>query len=180
MASTKGTDVVSLRNELRDRGPAVEGAVVARLSPEQRQLYERGLASDWNDVELQMGVYLAAATTLFPTAGMPMRELGRVLGARTYRGVYRVFLRFPTVEFIVGRAASMWSTFYDTGHGEVEKLGPNRLAFVVRGFPGMPRPMREMAIGHIEVLLEATGAKSPDVRLQDSEPDALRYEISWK
>ena len=179
MALTKGTDVAVLRDLLRKRGPEVEAAVVAKMDPEARRLYEKALAFDWSPVELQMRVYLAAARTLFPSSAEPMAELGEVLARADYGGLYRFFLRIPTVKYVMSKAAQLWRTYYDTGQATVENAAEGSIDVVVRGFPDLPPPMREMAGGHMLVLLELTAGKRGRLVRDESDPSAWRWKLSW-
>jgi hypothetical protein len=180
MAMTKGTDVVSLRSEVRARGGEFEQQYRDALSPPARSLYDEALAFSWSPVEDQMEVYQSAARLLFPAASEPMADLGRALARRTYTGIYRAFLRIPSIKFIMSRAASMWDSFYDTGTATVESTDANSAELVVRGFPGMPAPMREMVKGHMSVLLEMTGARNPSIRHIAANPSEWRWHASWE
>jgi hypothetical protein len=179
MAKTKGTDVAALREVLHQRGPEVEAAVLKRMDPAARALYEKALAFDWSPVDLQMQVYLAAARHLFPDSPQPMAELGRLLANKAYGGIYKVFLRIPTVKYVMNRTAQLWSTYYDTGQATVENVTDTGLDVVVRGFPDLPAPMREMAGGHMGVLLELTGAKGGRVTVDDHDPAEWHWQLRW-
>lgn len=180
MAMTKGTDVVALRLAVRERGSDFEEAYRATLSDRERTLFDEVMAFSWSPVELQMEVYLKAARALFPAAREPMYELGRALAHRTYTGIYKIFLRMPSIKFVMSRAASVWQSFYDTGKASVENVEAKSAEFVVRDFAGMPAPMREMAKGHMTVLLEMAGAKSPHVRHVATDPSAWVWHASWE
>ena len=70
-------------------------------------------------------------------------------------------------------------TYYDTGQATVENATEDRLEVVVRGFPDLPPPMREMAGGHMLVLLELTAGKRGRLVRDESDPAAWRWKLSW-
>jgi hypothetical protein len=180
MAMTKGTDVMALRPIIRERGPDFERQYIDSLTPEARTLFAEVMAFSWSPVEVQMEVYTKAARLLFPGVAEPMFELGRMLARKTYSGIYKVFLRVPTTAYVLGRASSMWKTFFDAGEASVERVESKTAEFVVRGFPDYPHEMREMARGHMTVLLEMTRARNPQVRHIGNDPQAWRWRASWE
>jgi hypothetical protein len=179
MPKTKGTDVMALRKLLQERGPEFEQAFVAALTPELAELYRTILHFTWTPVEKQTELYAAAAAALYPGHPEPMRELGRAMALQTFSGIYKIFLRLPTMSFIMSRTAQMWQTYYDAGEASVENFTGKTGTLLVRKFPELPRKMREVVCGHLQVLIEATGAKHVRVQLLDSDPNAWRWEIHF-
>jgi hypothetical protein len=177
MPKTKGTDVMALRKLLQARGPEFEQTFKAALTPELAELYRTILHFTWTPVEAQTALYAAAAAALFPGHPEPMRELGRAMARLTFSGIYKVFLRLPTLAFVMSRTAQMWRTYYDAGEASVEDFTGRSGSLVVRRFPELPRQMREVVCGHLQVLVEATGAKQVRVLLHDQDPEAWRWEI---
>jgi Protein of unknown function (DUF2378) len=177
MPKTKGTDIGGLKKVLQDRG--MEASFLSKLTPELAKLYRDILPFSWTPVERQTEIYVAAAATLFPEKSEPMRELGRALAQHTYSGIYKIFLRIPSTEFVMSRTAQLWQTYYDSGEAVVENFTGHHGTLVVRKFPELPRKMREVICGHLEVLVEATGSKRVTVQLQDQDPNAWRWEIDF-
>jgi hypothetical protein len=179
MVNTKNTDLGGLRDILRNHGPAAEAAVLARLSPASRQLFESALAFQWSRFERQVEIFEAAAELLFPESEDRAYRLGRLLAERAYRGVYKAFLRIPSTSFVMSRAAQVWSSYYDAGEAVVENAGEHGCELVVRGFPDFPLAMREQLRGHVSVLLECTGVKSYTIEHADTDPNAWRWMVRW-
>ena len=175
MALTKGSDVLALRRLIQQQGPAREAAFVASLAASVADLYDRVIATSWSPVTLQSALYEEAARFLYPGDADGLHRLGRQLAQASYSRIYRAFLLFPTVEYVVGRAARLWRAYYDEGEAEVQRLGPRHLRFRLSYFPEFPRPLRTFLVSHMEVLLEATGAK--DVRI--SEEGLVEGVWSW-
>ncbi len=179
MPNTKGTDVVALRKIFRERGGDVEKSFLDRLPEELQRMYKEIVHTTWSPVEKQAELYAHAAEALFPGNPDGLRLLGQEMARRSYSGVYRIFLRLPTVDFIINRVAQVWGTYYDQGEACIEDFQGQGGVFVVRNFPELPRKMREVICGHLTVILEATGAHQISVTLQDQDPKAWRWRISW-
>lgn len=179
MSKTKGTDVVALREIFKAQGTAVENAFLDKLSSRHRDLYHLIVATSWSEVSDQMAIYQAAADTLFPGEANRMVRLGMLLAERSFTGIYKVFLRIPTIEFILGRAARIWNSYYDKGDATVFKVSPKCVELIVQNFPDLPRPMREVANGHYEVLLKMTGARNVRITMNEDDPNVWRWRVSW-
>jgi uncharacterized protein (TIGR02265 family) len=180
MPNTKGTDVIALRKILQERGPEFERGFQQSLNPELRELYINIMATSWTPVEKQTALYAAAAQALYPGDPEPLRQLGRAMAQRSFTGIYKIFLRLPTIQFIMSRTAEVWRTYYDAGEAAVENMANHQGEFVVRKFPELPRQMREVICGHLSVILELTGAKQSAVTLVDKDPNAWRWQIAWQ
>jgi len=180
MANVKGADFGSLRKLMKLLGKAREDELVAALAPEHQQLFKRGMASDWTPVERHAEFISAVAEALYPNQALSVESLGRELARHSFSGVYRLFLRIPSVHFIIGKAASVWATYYDTGVARVENVAPGQGDFVVREFSDLPQALRRTTTGHVQMLLEMAGARKPHVRLQDEDPTAWRWCASWQ
>jgi len=179
MPRVKGTDVASLRNLIKGKGPQAERDFLDRLPVALRTLFLETSPLTWNPVDEQGDLYEVAASFLFPDKPEPIVEMHRVLARMSYSGIYRVFVRIPTVDFIAKRAASVWRSYYDSGEATTENETGTSLDFVVRHFPGLPRALREATTGHLSALLELTRAKSPAIVPPAQTPEAWVWHITW-
>jgi len=179
MVNTKNTDIAGLREILRGHGRGAEGALLVKLSPAARQLFENALAFQWSPLKMQMEIFQAAAEVLFPDSEDRSYRLGRLLAEKAYGGVYKAVLRIPSTRFVISRAAQVWSSYYDCGDVTVENAGDHGCDFVVRSFPDFPLVMREQLRGHVSVLLERTGLTSYTIEHLDTDPSAWRWAMRW-
>jgi hypothetical protein len=179
MAQVKATDFDALRKLLKKLGKAKETAFVQSLSPEHAELYSKAIIFDRLPVEEHARFLTATAAFLYPGHPRQLEQLGRDLAERTYTGVYRVFLRIPTVVYLIKRAAAVWETYYDTGEATVESIQSGSADLVVSGFPDLPEALRRSTTGHVQVLLEMTGARDVRVEHDDNDPQAWRWAASW-
>ncbi len=180
VVKTKNTDIAYLREILRARGGGLEGAVLAKVSADARQLYENGLAFQWTPLDLQMEVFVAAAEVLFPGDPEGPFRIGRLLADKAYGGVYKAVLRIPSMSFVVGRGPQVWSSYYDVGEAVVENVHAKGCELVVRGFPDFPDVMRDQLRGHLSVLIERTGQKTYSIEHVATDPAAWRWVMRWQ
>lgn len=179
-ANVKGTSVVTIRKIFEAGDPEVQRKFMASLTPDLLDLYQQCLNSTWSPVEKQARFFQAAAQALFPGQGDSLHRLGRALADKNYSGIYRIFLRIPTVAYVIGKNAQIWSTYYDQGSARAEVIGPKHAQFAVAEFPELLRPLREVIGGHISLLLERTGAKRVTVKLLEDNPRLWRWDIVWE
>lgn len=143
MVNTKNTDLVGLREILRAHGPSSEPTVLARVSPQAKQLYETALAFQWSPLPLQMEAFVAAADVLFPGDSEAAYRLGRALAEKAYGGVYKAFLRIPSTSFVLSRGVHVWGSYYDTGTPSIENERPGAGRSAGSGKTGERREGRE-------------------------------------
>ncbi len=140
MANTKGTDVVALRKIFRERGEDEEKIFLVALDAELTEFYLNIIHTTMTPVGKQTALYVKAAETLFPGDAGKMHKLGRAMADKSYSSVYKFFLKIPSVQIVVGMAAKVWGTYFDTGKALTEKAGDREIFFIVKNYPDCPRP----------------------------------------
>lgn len=179
-ATIKGTNVVNLRKLFKERPGELEKMFVSQLSPELLHLYNSIVTTTMTPIAIQCKLYEGAAKVLFPESLHSMRLLGKALSRMAYDGVYRIFIRFPTIPFIIKRVPQIWKTFFVKGNMHVDRVEGKRAVLVLREFPDFPESMLEYTIGHILVLLESAGAKNVQVKIDASDANAWTWEVEWQ
>lgn len=179
MFKTKGTDVVALRRIFKERGAGPEQVFLSRLPPDLLDLYRCSLAFVWNDVDLQVALYRAAAEVLFPNDREGLKRLGWEMARRSYSGIYKILLRLPSTRFVMDQAAKLWTTYFERGRATVEEAGRGRAVFVLRGYPELAADMRQIVRGNITAAAETTGARNVRVVHVDADPQAWKWVIQW-
>lgn len=179
MHQIKATDIPSLRAVFKERGTTVEDAFLARLSAAQLERYRNLTASAWVPATEFQPLYEAAARALFPGSMDPGYQLGRLMAERSYRGVYRMVLAIPSVSFVIGRAAAVWSAYHSEGEARAEQTGPTTVVLAVTRAPGLPRWYVNVIRGHLAVLAELSGGKGARVSADDDDPQRWRWIVSW-
>lgn len=178
MVHTKGTDMVALRKIICEFNQ--ESILFEKLSVELQKTYKAIIATTWTPIDIQMEIYQNAAAVLFPNSQNAMEDLGSALARKTFSGIYKVFLRIPTLEFIMNRVAMVWKSYYTKGEAVIENCQNEQVDFVVRNFAELPLPMCYVASGHCRSIVEMTGRKNVKVVLKKNNPESWRWVITWK
>ncbi len=160
MAKVKGTAVQSSLRYVRERfGDESLGRVLAALPAEDRRALEGGvLASSWYDVATFLRFMVEAERQLGAQEKDVVRRMGRASCDYGITTVYKVFFKIGSPEFIIGRAARVFSSYYDTGELRIAESGPGRAVAELTGFEGGAPQFCERIFGWMQRTLERAGA----------------------
>jgi hypothetical protein len=173
----KGTDMIALRKIMREKSKEEELGEL--LTIEQQAAYQAILSTNWAPLEEQMIIYQAAANVLFPDDENPFEALGYALAQKTFTGLYRVFVRIPTLEFVLKRAAIVWTSFFSKGEATIVNLKKKQVDYVVTGIPELSQSMGYIVSGHCKVLAEITGRENVEVEFIDTNPEIWCWRLTW-
>jgi hypothetical protein len=161
LARVKGTAVQSSLRYVRERfGDAVLADVLGGLAEDDRRQLEGVLASSWYDVALFLRFMLESERKLGAQEPGLVRNMGRASCDYGVKGVYKVFFRLGSPEFIIGRAARVFSSYYDTGELRILETRPGRCVGELVGFEGGAPQFCERIFGWMQRTLELAGAKN--------------------
>jgi hypothetical protein len=180
MPKVKGTDIVSLRKLFENRGEALEKQFLSHLSESLETIYIIATVHSWLPVEIVGILYQKASLILYSEDENPLRRLGQEMSKHSYSTIYKLFLRIPTVPFLMNVGARIWRTYYDKGGFRIEKKGPKELMIAVLDFSEWPEPMRIAAEGHYITLLEYTGVKNIRIVETNSHPECWTWRVTWE
>ncbi len=156
----KATSIISMRELIKARGEAFEQAFLEKLAAQEKSAYLHALPVTHikEDSSLEeKSIYYIAAHMLYPKAVHPVQELGKAIAGCEIKGVYKIFFRIATMEFILNRAAKIWRQYNDQGKAAIEnyKLDHKVMAceFVVRDYPEFSQVRKEYLAGYISALI---------------------------
>lgn len=160
MAQVKGTAVVASLRYVGERfGKDALQRVLDALSPDERQLLAGGvLASSWYPMPLFLRFMQEAERQLAAQESAVIRRMGRASADYGIKGVYRIFFKLGSPEFIIGRAARVFGSYYDTGQIAVVESRAGRAVLDLTGFSGAPQ-FCERILGWMEQTVELAGAR---------------------
>ncbi len=180
MNKVKATNTLTLKKILNKKHPDLEAKLRSELSPESLNIYQYSTVSTWiTDLE-ERDILAIGAHLLFPGHPRAMVELGRVLALETMSGLYSVFLRIPSVSFVMKRTANMWRLFNAAGNAQTDDLGPGRAVMTVTDAVDFEPYQCDLVTGYIQAVLELTGSKGISVIFDGANPAAWRWEIAWQ
>lgn len=181
MPNYKGSALVLLRKQISEAPESVQQLFLSSLDTNDRITFESCLSSAWIPLETAEILFQKACEALYPDHPTPARELGKNRARTHLTGIYKAIMRISKPSFIVSQSSKVWKTYYDRGEASHE-IDPkkNSAAMIVRGFPELPTIFREITTGYIIAAVELSGAKNIQLKRDDSNPDAWRWDGSWE
>lgn len=183
MARVKGTAVQSSLRYVKERfGQAAVARILERLAPSDREPLEQVLASSWYPMDAFLHFMQEAQRQLGAQEPDVVRNMGRASCDYGMTTVYKVFFKLGSPEFVISRAAGVFSSYYDEGGIRIVESGRGRAAVELTGFEGGAPQFCERLHGWMQRILELAGAKnvrtvhSLCVHRRDA---ACRFEGSW-
>lgn len=132
-SQVKGTLLLNFRGYIEARGrPGDWLATLDRVTSSDREVLSGLLISaGWYPVgtwNRGLDAYLATSTGSVPPRGQDARHartaaIARYVAEQDFSTIFKTLLRMGSVEFILGRADSLWTRYFDTG----------RIVFVEKG-----------------------------------------------
>jgi hypothetical protein len=184
MAQVKGTAVVASLRYVRERfGPEALAKILRFLPDEDRNAIEAGLlASSWYPMPLFLRFMQEAERQLEPKEPSVIRLMGAASAEYGIKGVYKIFFKVGSPEFIIGRAARVFGSYYDTGRIEVVETASGKAVLDLTGFEGAPQFCARI-LGWMERTVTMAGAKdlvSAHSRCVHRGDPVCRFEGTWK
>jgi uncharacterized protein (TIGR02265 family) len=179
VARCKGTNLIYLRKLLQDRGPEAEAAFRQWFPLQEQEVFRSAMPVSWVPVELMARYFQAAAEVAFPGDPLGLRKVGAGIARDNLNGVYKILLRVVSVPVLIQQSAKIWSVYQEKGLPSVQRDGDHAGSFMVTDFPDLPPAFREQIAGYLEALLEMSGARDPRVKVDERDPQAWTWRISW-
>jgi hypothetical protein len=180
MGNVKATDIVIIREMFKERGDKDINALAAVLKPETLKTLKSVLAIAWVPLEVEAEILQAASKVFFPNDPRPLYQLGYKVSGKNFTGIYKFFLRIPSVSFIIKNITSTYNTLLDKGAARIDGWTSNGCTFVISGLPEFSTAHREYTCGMITCVLELAGCKNVKVEKEHNNPNDWKWMISWK
>jgi hypothetical protein len=184
VAQVKGTAVVASVRYLTERfGEDALKRVFRFLPEEDRRVLEQGLlASSWYPMPLFLRFMQEAEQQLRAQEPEVIRQMGAASADYGIKGVYKIFFKVGSPEFIISRAARVFSSYYDTGRIDVVEAARGRAVLDLTGFLGAPQ-FCDRIRGWMERTVSLAGARN--LRSEHSQcvhrgDPVCRFEGHWE
>ena len=165
MLHIKGTAVLDTLEAIKVRAGKEElNRIISHLDQETREILQRPISpSSWYSCDA-FSRFLEA--DIRETAGGNEQELVKRAEAvieKQLSGIYKMFVRLGSPEFVIRRIAAVHSTYFDGVQIIPEMKGPDRATIQCVGFSRNHRIMGFAILGFFRKALEISGAKKVDV-----------------
>jgi len=168
MVQIKGTAVLDTIRAIKERAGAGEfEKITALLDDDTKKIFQGPISpSSWYSFDA-FARFLEL--DIRETAGGNEEELikrSETVIERQLRGIYKIFVRLGSPEFVIRRIAAVHSTYFDGVQIIPEMKGPNSAAIQYVGFSRHHRIIGFALIGFFRKALEISGAKQIDVHFR--------------
>jgi hypothetical protein len=180
MANVKATDIVIIREMLKEKGDNAIDALASVLKPDTFKTLKTALSINWVPLEIEAEILQEVSRLFFPNDPRPLFKLGYTVAGKQFTGVYKFFLRIPSVGFIIKNISATFKTMNDKGAARVDGLTSNGGTFVISDLPEQTAVQREYICGVISCVLELTGVKNVKVDKEENNPNEWKWKISWQ
>lgn len=165
MLHIKGTAVLDTFEAIKARaGKAELDKIISHLDPEAQEVFRRPISpSSWYSCDA-FSRFLEA--DIRETAGGNEQELVKRAQAvieKQLSGIYKMFVRLGSPEFVIRRIAAVHSTYFDGVQIIPEMKGPKSATIQYVGFSRNHRIMGFAILGFFRKALEISGAKKAHV-----------------
>lgn len=180
MANVKASDIVIIRDMLKEKGDQDINALASALKPDVFKTLKSVLSVNWVPLEVEAEILQEVSKLFFPNDPRPLFKLGYTVAGKQFTGIYKLFLRIPSVSFIIKNMSSTWNTMNDKGVVRVDGLTSTGGTFIIAGLPELTAIQREYICGVISCILELTGVKNVKVEKMHNNPYEWKWNISWQ
>jgi hypothetical protein len=183
MTDVKGTVLASMVRYLTETfgAPGLQ-KVLTDLTPEERTQVQSVLVSAWYPVPLLLKVMRAAHKHFAAQAPRLYTDMGRASSDYSVTGVYKIFFKMGSPEFIIAKAGSLYQKYYSTGAMQLVVVEKGHAVMDMVGFRDPAPELCDRISGWLGRTLELSGAQ--DVRLVHPQcanrgDAACRFEGWW-
>ena len=167
----KGTAIVTVPLFIKERFS--EGGLnqwINALTPEARKVYQTSaLVSSWYPLKELLIEPLRKMCALFYAGDLKgAKESGRFSADYSLKGIYKIFVKLSSPEFIVRRAGSILPMYYTPSEMKVVESRKGQGIVQITKFPDMDQVLEIRIAGWMERALEISGGKQPNIRITRS------------
>jgi uncharacterized protein (TIGR02265 family) len=179
MSNVKAIDLLIIKKMLMTRDSDYEKKLSMVVQPETLKQFQNVLAFQWFPIEREAEIISAAAQILFPNDERAVFRLGFEVAKAQFTGIYKIFIKIPSIEFVVKNVSKTWNTMNDQGEARVENLTDHSGTLVVSGISEMSGCQREYICGLLTCVLELTGVKNIHIIKIETDSQQWKWKLSW-
>jgi hypothetical protein len=182
----KGTAIVTVPLFIKERfGEGGLNRWVNVLAPEARKVYPGSvLVSSWYPLKEFLVEPLRKMCDLFYAGDREgAREAGRFSADHSLKGIYKIFVKLGSPEFMVRRAGSILPMYYTPSEMKVVEARKGQGILQITHFPEMDQALEVRILGWMERAIEISGGKQPNIRITRSlaaGDSVTEFQANWK
>lgn len=163
-------------------GPSALAAVTAALLPETAALLQHPpLAVSQIPIATYVDFTEALLLHGLKNNERELRRVGRIQLRNDLNGIYRLFIRMASPDYIITRAAQVYSTYWrNNGRIRTEKPSAKAVHVFYEDVPQIKSYFWELQSGAIQSALETCGAEQVSVEIERSTGTGALMLAQWK
>jgi hypothetical protein len=134
---------------------------------------------DWYPVEVTAALHASIRDVLGGGSWDESQRISRVAAKKDLTGPYRALLRAVQYDTVWDRMERVWRQYYDAGEARWVERGHGHAKAEFTGVAGFNVGMWRTIAGRVELMLEMTGARSPDVAVKEAASTHGTLEALW-
>jgi hypothetical protein len=182
----KGTAVMTVPMFIKEKfGDAGLKRWMDVLTPEARAVYSRPvLATEWFPLKSIFAEPTKKLCELFYSgATQGAWELGRFSADHGLKGIYKLFVKFGSAEFIISKASTILPTFYKPSSMDAKQYDKNSGQVRITSFPEPDVFVEARICGWMQQALSISGVKDVTVTTVTSMTKGApisEFRVTWK
>jgi hypothetical protein len=181
----KGTAIMATREFVRSKfGDEELKRWVSMLTPGAAAIYGGAiLTNQWFDLKTILEEPCRKICEIFYGGdAKAYREVGRHSAEHGLKGIYKLFVKFGSPHFILGKAGSILPTYYKPSVMRGEDAGKNTFIVYVNQFDQYSDVIEHRIAGWMECALEICGCKGIKISVPKSlsrKDECTQYNVEW-
>lgn len=182
----KGTAIVTIPLFIKERfGDGGVSQWISALTPEARKVYPASvLVSSWYPLKEFLIEPLRRMCNLFYAGDLKgARESGRFSADYSLKGIYKIFVKLGSPEFMLRRAGTILPIYYTPSEMKVVECRKGQGIMQITRFQDMDPVVEIRIAGWMERAMEISGGKQPNIKITKSltTGDSLsEFLATWK
>jgi hypothetical protein len=171
VVEVKGTAIITIPLFIKDRfGEGGLAQWIDALTPEVRKVYPASvLVSSWYPLKEFLIEPLRRMCDLFYAGDLKgARESGRFSADYSLKGIYKIFVKLGSPEFMLRRAGTILPIYYTPSEMTVVECRKGQGIMQITQFPDMDQVLEIRIAGWMERAIEISGGKQPNIKITKS------------
>lgn len=167
----KGAAIITIPFFIKDRfGEGGLNQWVNALTPEARKVYPASvLVSSWYPLKEFLIEPIRRMCDFFYAGDLKgARESGRFSADYSLKGIYKIFVKLGSPEFMLRRAGTILPLYYTPSEMKVVECRKGQGIMQITRFQSMDQALEIRIAGWMERAIEISGGKQPNIKITKS------------
>jgi hypothetical protein len=181
----KGTAVIGTLNYIKNNYSSRYTEWFTALPAESQKIYDDIIMTgNWYPLKEAILDPTATAGKLFFDGNIEKAayEMGKESAFQALRGIYKIFVKIASVDFVLKRSKSVFSTYYSGGVIDIISRTPQKVDFAITGFKKGEELVFHRIAGWIDGIFSVVGSvpESVDIDIVEEDDEMLVGKIIAK